>query len=806
MRPTLQTAARGVLWAVFAAAPLALGRFSEGEAAALLGAVSVAALLWLSGGGTLPPGPLHLADRLLLAGLGLSAVLSFFSVSVYDSLNALALLAAGLLVLFLTRAALTQDPWNRAGWIALVVGAVLASLWGLREYNIRALVLGDRTWRIFGPCYNPNVLGGYLALVVAVPVALALSAQTRGLPAPAPGVPVKPSRGSRGKPSASRNKTRPPAAQPPARLPEIFLSFAAVLIALTLLGTGSKGAFAAALIALTTFGLLGASTGTALSKVLRRGVLIVVLLGVLAAVGFPPLRERLVQAFGYQGMSASFRVYTWHSTLEMIAARPLTGFGPGTFTHAFPRFAHAGFTRQAHQTMLQLAAEHGIPAALLLLAGVFGTIGCLWRSLRETKGSPRLLRAAAVGGTLGLWAHNLVDYTFYVAAVHLAFWAVLGLGWPPPPADGAHRARRIAGAALCTLLLAGAAMLLFSQAQLAAARRYQAQGAFTAARACLSRVLPLDARRWADLSSICEAEALAGDRSQWQAAIAARRRAAALQPTDPVHRVALARLLTSSGNDQEARTALETALQLHPTSPIALAALGDLLERTGDHNGALAVYRRLAALYDSPVRTVQAVQYFVDEHYAFAFVPLAEDALQRGDRLQAFHFARRAVENVAAYLRNQQDFREVLQVAGKYDTQQQERLRTLGLRALEVLRSLDAPLAKIHVGATQLALGQATEAAKTLAPLAGGQATDAQGQILLALARLKYWEALSTAGDPAAQQAIGPAIEAGRKVAASLTGNSFPERAIWGWEPSDAQALRVTLAAAEAKQVAGSSR
>ena len=806
MKAPLQGAGRAVLLTVLAAAPLALGRFREWEPAAVLAALCAAALLWLAGGGALPPGRLHLTDRLLLSGLVLSAIFTVFSVSVYDSLNALALLAAGLLALFLTRAALAEDPWNRAGWVALVAGAVLASLWGLREYNVHAIVLGDRAWRIFGPFYNPNVLGGYLALVLAVPVALALGAQTRKRAAPGAGVHAKSRKGNPRNSPGARGNTAPPDAGPPPRLAEIFLSFAALLMALTLLGTGSKGAFVAALIAATAFGLLGAPRGTTLAMILRRGLMVVLVLGVLAAAGFPPLRERIVHAFGYQGMSSSFRVYTWRSTVEMIAARPLTGFGPGCFTHAFPRFAHAGFTRQAHQTLLQLAAEHGIPVASLLLAGIFGTIGQLWRSTSRSEGPARLLQSAAVGGALGLWAHNLVDYTFYVTAVHVAFWGMLGLAWPSQSAHVKSRGRRIGAALLCALLLGAAATLLFSEAQLAAARHYQAQGAFTAARECLARVLPLDARRWADLSAICEAEALAGDGSQWQAAIAARRRAAALQPTDPVHLVALARLLSSTGQDTEARRALETALQLHPTSPIALAALGDLLERMGDHAAALATYRRLAELYDSPVRTVQAVQYFVDEHYAFAFTPLAEDALQRGDRLQAFHYARRAVENVAAYLRNQQNFREMLEVAGKYDPQQQERLSALGVRAIEVMKALDAPLAKIHVGAAQLALGRAAEAAQTLAPLAQSQPSTDAGRILTALARLKYWEALSQAGDPAAAWALGPAIEAGREVTATLTGNSPAERSIWGWEPSDAEMLRAALAAAEAQRATGSGR
>ena len=42
---------------------------------------------------------------------------------------------------------------------------------------------------------------------------------------------------------------------------------------------------------------------------------------------------------------------------RLARARPLLGFGAGTFEYAYPRYGRAGFARRAHQSYLQYAAE-----------------------------------------------------------------------------------------------------------------------------------------------------------------------------------------------------------------------------------------------------------------------------------------------------------------------------------------------------------------------------------------------------------------------------------------------------------------
>ncbi len=84
---------------------------------------------------------------------------------------------------------------------------------------------------------------------------------------------------------------------------------------------------------------------------------------------------------------ATYRLGAWISAAGMVADRPLTGFGPGTFAVEFlphrldaERRLHARFVQpagstfvQTHQDYLQLAAEAGVPAAVCA-AGALGLL------------------------------------------------------------------------------------------------------------------------------------------------------------------------------------------------------------------------------------------------------------------------------------------------------------------------------------------------------------------------------------------------------------------------------------------------
>ena len=120
-------------------------------------------------------------------------------------------------------------------------------------------------------------------------------------------------------------------------------------------------------------------------------------------------------------------------TLRMIAAFPVAGCGFGAFTWAFPAFSSPQVRlhyTHAHNDLLQLGAEGGLPALALVALTLFAVSRSALRALRD--GSPPLATGAAFG--LGaLLVHGLVDFNFHIpgnAAIAAVLSGVLfGVSW-----------------------------------------------------------------------------------------------------------------------------------------------------------------------------------------------------------------------------------------------------------------------------------------------------------------------------------------------------------------------------------------
>lgn len=124
-----------------------------------------------------------------------------------------------------------------------------------------------------------------------------------------------------------------------------------------------------------------------------------------------------------------YRRQIWTSTLEMIATRPLTGFGPGTFQTVYPAFAtfDVGLVvNHAHNDWLEWAAEAGLPFAFLI-AGV-----ALW-AVRPA------LRSIWGVGLLAVFAHAVVDYP--LARLGVAGWVWLFVGMLAADDSASERGR-----------------------------------------------------------------------------------------------------------------------------------------------------------------------------------------------------------------------------------------------------------------------------------------------------------------------------------------------------------------------------
>jgi O-antigen ligase len=151
-------------------------------------------------------------------------------------------------------------------------------------------------------------------------------------------------------------------------------------------------------------------SGRTLTRVLAGSIAAIVILTTVA--GWEVIWNRLQEPNPY-----SLRAELVRSSFEMIRDRPGMGFGLGTWSSAYPAYAHfddGNFVNQAHNDWIQWAAEGGVPFFLLMLA-IF--VWCIPRAVRSLWGI----------GMIAVFLHCLVDYPMQQRpALASFFFALLG--------------------------------------------------------------------------------------------------------------------------------------------------------------------------------------------------------------------------------------------------------------------------------------------------------------------------------------------------------------------------------------------
>ena len=115
------------------------------------------------------------------------------------------------------------------------------------------------------------------------------------------------------------------------------------------------------------------------------------------------------------------RLVGWGAALTAIAARPLTGHGPGNWMGAASQHTDDPFVRTffqflqfTHQDPLQTAVEWGVPAALAFWSLLLGAIAAVIRP------SPRPpLAVAAASALVGFVLHSQLDFPLQIPALAL---------------------------------------------------------------------------------------------------------------------------------------------------------------------------------------------------------------------------------------------------------------------------------------------------------------------------------------------------------------------------------------------------
>ncbi|HVT75965.1 MAG TPA: O-antigen ligase family protein [Acidimicrobiales bacterium] len=358
------------------------------------------------------------------------------------------------------------------------------------------------------------------------------------------------------------------------------------VVALALYATGTRGAW------------IGAAVGVALVVAValprRRPVVlaaagVVLLAAVVAPVGF--------RGEPGSGGTAHGRVDTWRLVPRVVAARPLTGWGPEGFRAGFGRAMDAHWVRtyglrqlpdRAHNHFLDAAATTGIVGLAADAALIAAVAAALWGARRraDAAAQPLVLGIAAAGLAWLVQGQFFFD-TFDVAVV-LA--VLLGAAIDDPAADGGGFPTSWVAGALCVPVAA------IGLVNFVADRRLQTSSGRPAAQQ-IDRLAAVASLRPRDLDALILAGTVA--RASHQPALLWRAHRLLAASDDDEVRLSDARVLLALGPNAALRVAADelTALtRRRPNDPRVWQVLGDVRQAQHRPFDAARAYERAAML------------------------------------------------------------------------------------------------------------------------------------------------------------------------------------------------------------------
>jgi O-antigen ligase len=354
--------------------------------------------------------PLAWAALLVVAALVASASAVDHGLALKQDAN----LIAGVVLAFVAVTVIRTPRQAHVAAAALLAGATLITLPSLRSADkLRASFGGAVVQdRLQGSFNQPNELGAFAMVVTLVGCGLLFAARTR------------------------RQRLAVLAGLVPAVL----------ALALSL----SRGAWiGTALGGLTIFFLLPRA---------RRAVVVygipVVIAGALLASAAPDntqvqvVGERLSTVRHPAASPWDDRPRIWAEGWREVKLDPLTGHGPGNFPVVSTRSASGAQTVQAqhaHNALLTVAAEMGLPAVGLLLALTLATALSVRSALRVVRDRDAAVVVGLAAACAGIAGQGIIDYTYRNPVLFMVDWAILGM--VVAAAAAARRVHRSAGPA-----------------------------------------------------------------------------------------------------------------------------------------------------------------------------------------------------------------------------------------------------------------------------------------------------------------------------------------------------------------------
>jgi O-antigen ligase len=214
--------------------------------------------------------------------------------------------------------------------------------------------------------------------------------------------------------------------------PSLLLKLVAFFVVATAsILSHSRGGFLSAAVALPLMIVIVLAAVRPRASIIAVSVLVVAVAGtwIVAASGEGVLArlEQLDMQFDPGGAG---RLAAWTISMDLIGDRPWLGHGLGSFQAVFQTSNDERFTLiydLAHNTYIEHMLEIGIPATIVLYAAVAILFGMCVRGVFQRR-RDRVYAVAAVGGTLLVGLHALVDFSIQMPAIAMFYTAILAIG------------------------------------------------------------------------------------------------------------------------------------------------------------------------------------------------------------------------------------------------------------------------------------------------------------------------------------------------------------------------------------------
>jgi O-antigen ligase/Flp pilus assembly protein TadD len=334
-------------------------------------------------------------------------------------------------------------------------------------------------------------------------------------------------------------------------------------------------------------------------------------------------------------MGISGRRIIYRNTLEIIAQRPLLGWGASAFPLVYPQFTQQNEQRElafhAHNLFLQYAAEAGVFAALIFVAMVAFTLKRAWS--KSSASHP--LKTPLTAGIIGYLVYSLFNSCAAIPAIHATFWMMLGI------LAGASAHRRI-GTSGRSHWLPCAFCLLFTPFVI---KTNLAQTTFETALQTnnplphLQRAVALDPQNAFYHAQL--ALALSREERLLTKAIAHYRRAVQLMPYDALHHHNLGWCYVRLKQHDQAASHFRKAVACDKSQPLYRLSLGYALQQNGLDDEALRTYETASRLWaNAPMSHVLQARLLArrgQKGRAFKAYQSALDALRSGRPTSGCH-------------------------------------------------------------------------------------------------------------------------------------------------------------------------